>query len=138
MRLMKVLNRLKHYGLKLVKCRFFQTSFRYLGHVADAQGVHTHPDKTFALRNWPTVALTGCPSNLKPLMKMKSSSQRERIDVMKRRFTGAGDKMDGKVFSALCQRLLVIFEGDCHLELWRAGRAAKLWEVELLGETFSL
>ena len=62
-RLMKVLNRLKDYGLKLSpeKCHFFKTSVRYLGHVVDAQGVHTDPDKVSALRDWPR------PSNRKEL-----------------------------------------------------------------------
>ncbi|XP_061571799.1 NACHT, LRR and PYD domains-containing protein 12-like [Cololabis saira] len=54
-RLMKVLNRLKDYGLKLSpeKCNFFKSSVKYLGHVVDAQGVHTDPDKVSALRDWP-------------------------------------------------------------------------------------
>lgn len=54
-RLMKVLNRLKDYGLKLSpeKCHFFKTSVKYLGHVVNAQGVHTDPDKVSALRDWP-------------------------------------------------------------------------------------
>ena len=54
-RLMKVLNRLKDYGLKLSpeKCHFFKTSVKYLGHVVDAQGVHTDPNKVSALRDWP-------------------------------------------------------------------------------------
>ncbi len=58
-RLMKVLNSFKDYGLKLSpdKCHFFETSVKYLGHVVDAQGVHTDPDKVSALRDWP------CPSN---------------------------------------------------------------------------
>lgn len=54
-RLMRVLHRLRDYGLKLSpeKCHFFQSSVKYLGHVVDAQGVHTDPDKTSALKNWP-------------------------------------------------------------------------------------
>lgn len=62
-RLMKVLNRLKDYGLKLSpeKCHFFKTSVKYLGHVVDAQGVHTDPDKVSALRDWPR------PTNRKEL-----------------------------------------------------------------------
>lgn len=62
-RLMKVLNRLKDYGLKLSpdKCHFFQTSVRYLGHIVDAQGVHTDPEKVSALKDWPR------PSNRKEL-----------------------------------------------------------------------
>lgn len=54
-RLMKVLNRLKDYRLKLSpeKCHFFKTSVKYLGHVVDAQGVHTDPDKVSTLRDWP-------------------------------------------------------------------------------------
>ena len=62
-RLMKVLNRLKDYGLKLSpeKCHFFKMSVKHLGHVVDARGVHTDPDKTSALRDWPR------PSNRKEL-----------------------------------------------------------------------
>lgn len=54
-RLMKVLQRLGDYGLKLSpeKCHFFQTSVRCLGHVIAAQGVHTDPDKVSALKDWP-------------------------------------------------------------------------------------
>lgn len=54
-RLMRVLQRLIDYGLKLSpeKCHFFQSSVKYLGHVVDAQGIHTDPDKTSALKNWP-------------------------------------------------------------------------------------
>ena len=54
-RLMKVLTRLRDYGLKLSpeKCHFFKTSVKYLGHVIDAQGVHTDPDKVSALKTWP-------------------------------------------------------------------------------------
>uniref|UniRef100_A0A3P9L7F3 Gypsy retrotransposon integrase-like protein 1 n=1 Tax=Oryzias latipes TaxID=8090 RepID=A0A3P9L7F3_ORYLA len=54
-RLMKVLTRLRDYGLKLSpeKCHFFRTSVKYLGHVVDAQGVHTDPDKLSALKTWP-------------------------------------------------------------------------------------
>lgn len=54
-RLMKVLNRLKEFGLKLSveKCMFFQTSVKYLGHVVSRNGVETDPDKIKALTNWP-------------------------------------------------------------------------------------
>lgn len=55
LRLMKVLHRLKDYGLKLSpgKCQFFRSSVKYLGHLVDAQGVHTDPDKISALKDWP-------------------------------------------------------------------------------------
>lgn len=54
-RLMKVLSRLKEFGLKLSpeKCVFFQTSVRYLGHVVSRNGVQTDPEKTAALKTWP-------------------------------------------------------------------------------------
>lgn len=54
-RLLRVLNRLKEYGLKLSpeKCKFFQTSVRYLGHVVSEKGVETDPDKISALKSWP-------------------------------------------------------------------------------------
>lgn len=46
-RLMKVLQRLKEFGLKLSveKCVFFQPSVRYLGHVVSRNGVETDPEK---------------------------------------------------------------------------------------------
>ncbi len=46
-RLTKVLDRLKEYGLKLSseKCKFFQSSVRYLGHVVSERGVETDPEK---------------------------------------------------------------------------------------------
>lgn len=54
-RLMKVLTRLKECGLKLSpeKCHFFKSSVKYLGHVVDADGVHTDPEKISALKDWP-------------------------------------------------------------------------------------
>lgn len=62
-RLLQVLNRLKEYGLKLSpeKCRFFQTSVRYLGHIVSQDGVETDPTKVEALQTWPK------PKNLKEL-----------------------------------------------------------------------
>ncbi|KAL6488151.1 hypothetical protein MHYP_G00047770 [Metynnis hypsauchen] len=62
-RLLRVLSRLKEYGLKLSleKCRFFQTSVRYLGHVMSKNGVETDPEKIKALKTWPS------PTNLKEL-----------------------------------------------------------------------
>uniref|UniRef100_A0A3B1ISM8 Gypsy retrotransposon integrase-like protein 1 n=1 Tax=Astyanax mexicanus TaxID=7994 RepID=A0A3B1ISM8_ASTMX len=62
-RLLRVLQRLKEYGLKLSpeKCRFFQTSVRYLGHIVSRNGVETDPEKIEALKNWPN------PKNLKEL-----------------------------------------------------------------------
>ncbi len=62
-RLLHVLNRLKEYGLKLSpgKCKFFQHSVRYLGHIVSQNGVETDPEKTSALKTWPK------PSNLKEL-----------------------------------------------------------------------
>lgn len=62
-RLLQVLNRLKEYGLKLSpeKCRFFQTSVKYLGHIVSHNGVETDPAKVEALKTWPR------PRNLKEL-----------------------------------------------------------------------
>ncbi|KAK7906944.1 hypothetical protein WMY93_015556 [Mugilogobius chulae] len=62
-RLMKVLHRLKEFGLKLSveKCVFFQTSVRYLGHVVSSKGVETDPEKIATLTTWPV------PKNLKEL-----------------------------------------------------------------------
>ncbi|XP_057703686.1 uncharacterized protein LOC130922736 [Corythoichthys intestinalis] len=54
-RLAKVLERLRENGLKLSpeKCRFFQTSVRYLGHIVSRNGVETDPTKIEALKTWP-------------------------------------------------------------------------------------
>lgn len=62
-RLINVLSRLKEYGLKLSleKCKFFQTSVRYLGHIVSEHGVETDPEKIQALKTWPS------PQNLKEL-----------------------------------------------------------------------
>lgn len=62
-RLLQVLKRLRHYGLKLSpkKCKFFQTSVRYLGHIVSENGVETDPSKIEALKTWPR------PRNLKEL-----------------------------------------------------------------------
>lgn len=62
-RLLHVLKRLKEYGLKLSpeKCKFFQTSVRYLGHIVSGNGVETDPVKIEALKTWPR------PRNLKEL-----------------------------------------------------------------------
>uniref|UniRef100_A0A3B3RBJ3 Gypsy retrotransposon integrase-like protein 1 n=1 Tax=Paramormyrops kingsleyae TaxID=1676925 RepID=A0A3B3RBJ3_9TELE len=54
-RLTHVLERLREYGLKLSpdKCKFFQTSVRYLGHIVSRDGVSTDPEKVQALKTWP-------------------------------------------------------------------------------------
>lgn len=51
-RLLNVLNRLREYGLKLSpdKCKFFQTSVKYLGHIVAEKGIETHPEKISALK----------------------------------------------------------------------------------------
>ncbi|KAJ0003805.1 hypothetical protein NQD34_008903 [Periophthalmus magnuspinnatus] len=62
-RLLRVLNRLHQYGLKLSteKCRFFQTSVRYLGHIVSERGVETDPEKIETIKTWPI------PTTLKQL-----------------------------------------------------------------------
>ena len=62
-RLMRVFNQLKEFGLKLSpgKCKFFQTSVKYLGHIVSEKGIETDPDKVAALKTWPK------PNNLKEL-----------------------------------------------------------------------
>lgn len=62
-RLLRVLNRLREFGLKLSpeKCKFFQTSVRYLGHIVSENGVETDPEKVATLKSWPI------PTNLKTL-----------------------------------------------------------------------
>ena len=62
-RLIQVLSSLEEYGLKLSpdKCKFFQTSVRYLGHIVSSDGVKTDPENVQALKSWPR------PQNLKEL-----------------------------------------------------------------------
>lgn len=62
-RLVQVLERLRDFGLKLSpeKCRFCQTSVKYLGHIVSESGVKTDPQKVEALKTWPR------PENLKEL-----------------------------------------------------------------------
>lgn len=62
-RLMRVLQQLKEFGLKLSveKCVFFQPFVQYLGHVVSRNGVETDPDKIATLTSWPV------PQNLQDL-----------------------------------------------------------------------
>lgn len=62
-RLLQVLGRLKEYGLKLSpqKCRFFQSSVKYLGHIISEKGIETDPEKISSLKTWPK------PNTLKEL-----------------------------------------------------------------------
>ncbi|CAM5165670.1 unnamed protein product, partial [Eretmochelys imbricata] len=62
-RLLKVLDRLEDYGLKLSidKCQFCRTSVKYVGHIVSQEGVSTDPDKIEALTTWPR------PSNYREL-----------------------------------------------------------------------
>ncbi|KAL7824273.1 hypothetical protein SRHO_G00342580 [Serrasalmus rhombeus] len=54
-RLMTVLKRLSDVGLKLspAKCKFFQKSVHYLGHVISEEGIQPDPGKVSAIKNWP-------------------------------------------------------------------------------------
>ncbi len=58
-----MLHQLREYGLKLSpeKCKFFQTSVKYLGHIVFSSGVETDPEKVAVLKTWPV------PKNLKEL-----------------------------------------------------------------------
>jgi len=62
-RLLRVPSRLQEYGLKLSpeKCKLFQKSVKYLGHIVSERGVETDPEKVAALKSWPV------PTNLKTL-----------------------------------------------------------------------
>ena len=49
------LGKLKESGfrLRMDKCKFFQDTVEYLGHVIDSQGIHSHPAKIDAITNMP-------------------------------------------------------------------------------------
>ena len=55
-RLEEVFKRCQEAGLKLKpkKCSFLQESVQFLGHLVDAKGVHTDPEKIEKIQNWPT------------------------------------------------------------------------------------
>ena len=55
-RLRSVFKRLQEAGLKLKpqKCAFLQRKVSLLGHVVSAEVIHTDPEKTSAVRDWPT------------------------------------------------------------------------------------
>ena len=44
--------------IKPEKCKLFQTSVKYLGHIVSDQGIHTDPEKVSTIRNWPQPANT--------------------------------------------------------------------------------
>lgn len=77
-RLMRVLLRLKDYGLKLSpsKCKFFQTTVRYLGHIVSEKGVETDPEKIETLKTWPR------PKDLKELRSFLGFSGYYRRFIM--------------------------------------------------------
>ena len=41
------------FRLRMDKCKFFQDTVEYLGHVIDSQGIHSHPAKIDAITNMP-------------------------------------------------------------------------------------
>ena len=51
----KVFDQLYQWGVRLkkTKCEFMKQSVQYLGHVVDAQGLHTSPDKDKAIKEAP-------------------------------------------------------------------------------------
>lgn len=53
-RLLKVLDRLQEYGLKLSidKCQFCQPQVKYVGHIVSASGIATDPEKIRAVTEW--------------------------------------------------------------------------------------
>ena len=56
LRLEEVFQRLKdaNLTLKASKCKFLQQRVEFLGHIVDAQGIHTDPKKVEAVLNWET------------------------------------------------------------------------------------
>lgn len=55
-RLRQIFLRLRPVNLKLnpKKCSLFKRKIRYLGHLISGERLTTDPEKTFAVRNWPT------------------------------------------------------------------------------------
>ena len=51
-----VLDRMSSAGLKinLTKCEFLRPKIQFLGHLVDAQGIHTLPEKISAIQDYPT------------------------------------------------------------------------------------
>ncbi|KAK7925636.1 hypothetical protein WMY93_007946 [Mugilogobius chulae] len=62
-RLLKVLDRLEEYGLKVSidKCQFCQSQVKYVGHIVSEAGIATDPEKVAVVKNWPE------PTDLKSL-----------------------------------------------------------------------
>uniref|UniRef100_A0A8C8DU84 ribonuclease H n=1 Tax=Oryzias sinensis TaxID=183150 RepID=A0A8C8DU84_9TELE len=62
-RLLKVLDRLEEYGLKVSidKCQFCQSQVKYVGHIVSEKGIATDPEKVAVVKNWPE------PTDLKTL-----------------------------------------------------------------------
>ena len=54
-RLETIFSRMNGVGLKLKpsKCKFFQRTIKYLGHVVSSNGISTDPDKVACVTNWP-------------------------------------------------------------------------------------
>lgn len=55
LRLGHVFQLLREANLKLKpsKCNFFLKSLKFVGHVVSEEVIHTDPDKTEAIRDWP-------------------------------------------------------------------------------------
>ena len=49
---------LANLKIKSEKCKLFQTSVKYLGHIVSDKGIHTDPEKVSTIRNWPQPANT--------------------------------------------------------------------------------
>lgn len=50
-----VFTKLKQHGLKIKpsKCKLFQKSVKYLGHIVSSEGISTDPEKIDAVKSWP-------------------------------------------------------------------------------------
>ena len=70
-----VLDRLQRANLRLRpdKCRLFQRSVKYLGHVVSGDGVRCDPDKVSAVRDWPT---PHCVSDVRSFLGLASYYRR--------------------------------------------------------------
>lgn len=100
-RLLRVLDRLKEEGLKLLldKCQFCCPSVTYFGHIVSSNGIATDPSKIKAVKSWP------CPENITALRSFLGFCGHYRRFVK--------DFLpESAIYSTSCCRAAVLLEGQ--------------------------